>query len=141
MYKDIVIPIDVSDEESWKAALPAALEFVRTQGSKLHFVTVVPEFGMSMVSQYFADDAEERMLKDAQTALHAFVDKHVPNDLDVQCIVAQGTVYRRIIQTAKQIKADLIVIAAHRPELKDYLLGPNAAKVVRHSDISVLVVR
>jgi len=25
--------------------------------------------------------------------------------------------------------------------LKDYLLGPNAAQVVRHADVSVLVVR
>ena len=32
-------------------------------------------------------------------------------------------------------------MSANRPELKDYLLGPNAARVVRHSDVSVLVVR
>lgn len=32
-------------------------------------------------------------------------------------------------------------MAAHRPALKDYLLGPNAARVVRHSNCSVLVVR
>ncbi|MBT6187404.1 MAG: universal stress protein, partial [Rhodospirillales bacterium] len=30
---------------------------------------------------------------------------------------------------------------SHRPALKDYLLGPNAAQVVRHADVSVLVVR
>ncbi|MEP3300223.1 MAG: universal stress protein, partial [Pseudoruegeria sp.] len=38
-------------------------------------------------------------------------------------------------------KADLIVIGAHRPDFKDYLLGPNAARVVRHSECSVYVVR
>lgn len=37
--------------------------------------------------------------------------------------------------------ADLIVMASQRPELKDYLLGPNAARVVRHAEQSVLVVR
>jgi nucleotide-binding universal stress UspA family protein len=35
----------------------------------------------------------------------------------------------------------MIVMASHRPELKDYLLGPNAARVVRHAECSVLVVR
>jgi nucleotide-binding universal stress UspA family protein len=35
----------------------------------------------------------------------------------------------------------VIVLASHRPELKDYLLGPNAARVVRHAKCSVLVVR
>ena len=38
-------------------------------------------------------------------------------------------------------KPDLIVMASHRPELKDYLIGPNAARVVRHADCSVQVVR
>jgi len=33
------------------------------------------------------------------------------------------------------------VLASHRPDLKDYLLGPNAARVVRHADRSVFVVR
>ena len=42
---------------------------------------------------------------------------------------------------AKEIGADLIVMGSHRPELADYLLGANAAKVVRHADCSVMVVR
>lgn len=32
-------------------------------------------------------------------------------------------------------------MAAHRPELQDYLLGLNATRVVRHAKVSVLVVR
>jgi nucleotide-binding universal stress UspA family protein len=32
-------------------------------------------------------------------------------------------------------------MASHRPELSDYLLGPNAARIVRHAKQSVLVVR
>lgn len=141
MYKDILFPVDVADEGSWKLALPQALELVRMFKARLHLMTVVPDFGLSVVSQYFAEDAEERILKDAQDALHRFVQEHIPDDLEVQHIVAQGTVYRSIIEIGREINADLIVIAAHRPELKDYLLGPNAAKVVRHSEISVLVVR
>ena len=55
--------------------------------------------------------------------------------------MATGTAYEEILTTARSFGADLIVMASHRPELKDYLLGPNAARVVRHSDVSVLVVR
>ena len=32
-------------------------------------------------------------------------------------------------------------MVSHRPELQDCLQGPNAARVVRHSTKSVLVVR
>ena len=46
-----------------------------------------------------------------------------------------------ILDLAEKIGADLIVMASHRPELKDYLLGPNAARVVRHAECSVMVVR
>ncbi|MFQ5760821.1 MAG: universal stress protein, partial [Acidiferrobacterales bacterium] len=42
---------------------------------------------------------------------------------------------------AEKAGCDLIVMASQRPELKDYLLGPNAARVVRHANCSVLVAR
>jgi universal stress protein F len=56
-------------------------------------------------------------------------------------IIAEGKIYQEILKAAQTIKADLIVMGSHHPELKDYLLGPNAAKVVRHADCSVMVVR
>ena len=52
-----------------------------------------------------------------------------------------GSIYREILAQAKEDKSDLIVIGCHRPDLADYLLGPNAARVVRHASCSVFVVR
>ncbi len=65
----------------------------------------------------------------------------MPDDVSVQHIVGEGTVYEVILDMAEKVEADLIVMASHRPELQDYLLGPNAARVVRHAKCSVLVVR
>jgi len=45
------------------------------------------------------------------------------------------------LTTAHEQRADLIVMASHRPELKDYLIGPNAAYVAQHAFCSVLVLR
>ena len=59
----------------------------------------------------------------------------------MQHIVGNGNVYESILEVAKRIKADLIVVQARRPELRKYLLGPNAARVVRHATCSVMVVR
>ena len=53
----------------------------------------------------------------------------------------QGTIYSEILKVAEDCSADLIIMASHRPELKDYMLGPNASRVVRHANCSVLVVR
>ena len=56
-------------------------------------------------------------------------------------MIAQGTIYEEIIRAGDEISADLVIVAAHRPSLQDYLLGPNATRVVRHFKRSVLVVR
>ena len=72
--------------------------------------------------------------------IQALADR-IPDSIRVQHIVGEGTIYKTIIETADQIGADLIIMGSHRPELQDYLLGPNAARVVRHSAKSVLVVR
>ena len=58
-----------------------------------------------------------------------------------QAIVASGTVYEEILRVAAETKCDVIVMASHRPGLQDYLIGPNASRVVRHAHCSVLVVR
>lgn len=141
MYQNILVPIDVSEPSSWKESLKVALEYARQFNATLHFLTVVPDLGMSIVAQYFPSNAESRMVEETTKALHQFTTEHVPSNIAFRHIVAKGAVYQGIIDTSDKIDADLILMEAHRPELKDYLLGPNAAKVVRHSTRSVLVVR
>ena len=141
MYKNILFPVDLNQESSWTKALPTAVEYSKAFDGTLHIMNVVPDFGMVMVGTYFPDDFEEKSLEAARAQLHKFVRDHVPDTVNVQHIVGHGSVYSEILRVAHEIKADLILLAAHRPELKDYLLGPNAARVVRHFEGSVLVVR
>ena len=141
MFKKILFPIDVGDESSWNTAVPIVKEYVKTFSSNLHIITVVPDLGMTMLSQYFPKNAEEKMLEETAARVKRFATENFSNSKKITYKVEQGAVYEKIIDAAKKFKADLIVMSAHRPELKDYLLGPNAAKVVRHSNISVLVVR
>ncbi|MGB1539516.1 MAG: universal stress protein [Rickettsiales bacterium] len=141
MYKNILVPVDVSEENSWAVSLPVALEYAKTFGSTLHFVTVIPDIGSGIVAQYFPPNSETKLVEETTEALHNFTEKHVPSHVPHRHIVAKGPVYEGIIDTAEEIDVDLILMEAHRPDLKDYLLGPNSAKVVRHSNRSVLVVR
>ena len=61
--------------------------------------------------------------------------------MKMQALVRTGHSYKTILEVAKEKDVDLIIIASHRPGLQDYFLGSTAAKVVRHADCSVLVVR
>lgn len=141
MYKTILLPVDLGEEASWAKALPTAVASAKAFGASLHVMTVVPDFGMSIVGQYFPDGYEAQALGEAEKRLTAFASEHVPPELSCRTVVAHGSVYGEILRVAQAAKADLIIMGSHRPALQDYLLGPNAARVVRHATQSVMVVR
>jgi nucleotide-binding universal stress UspA family protein len=141
MYRDILLAVDLTGHEAQAKAASAAVDLARNYGGRLHVMTVVPDFGLPIVSGYFPKDYEKDALAAADKALHDFVKKVAPEATGVQHIVAHGTIYKEILTYADRTGCDLIVMASHRPELSDYLLGPNAARVVRHAKVSVLVVR
>lgn len=140
MFKNVLATADLGDEESSIRVIDAALEVI-DDGDTVHVMCVVPDFGNSMVGTFFPANHEKDMVEHATRELHAFTAKHVPKGTRIQHIVAHGNIYEEIIAAADKCKADLIVVGSHRPALKDYLLGPNASRVVRHARQSVLVVR
>jgi universal stress protein F len=142
MYKRILVPIDLQEEERVRRlALHRAVEMCRFYKSSLYVLTVVPDMGMPIVAHYFPPDAGDKIVAEAEHMLHEMVGTYIPEDIDVHHVVAQGTIHRRILRMAEKIDADLIIMPAHRMKLQDYLLGTNTARVVRHAKCSVLVVR
>lgn len=141
MFKDIMLCVDMQDQSSMTRAFDTSVELCRNESAILHILSVVPDVGFPVVGQYLENDFEEKIIAEAKKQLSELVQKSVPDDIKVRHIVAQGSIYDQIVSMSRQIGADLIVITAHRPELKDYLLGPNAARVVRHAKCSVLVIR
>ena len=141
MYTDILLAVDLNSKKSWKKALPTAVEYCQAFDATLHLLSVVPDFGMTVVAQFFPEDFEDNAVTQTKKALRAFSKKNVPKGVKVRHVIAYGTIYKEVLAAAKKVKADLVVLSAHRPELSDYLLGPNAARVVRHANCSVLVVR
>ncbi|MDW7709157.1 MAG: universal stress protein [Deferrisomatales bacterium] len=141
MYRHILVPVDIEWQTERRPGLEAAARLSQCFGAQLHVLTVVPDMGMPLVGQFFPKGAEEAIVEEAKAALHELVEKKVPEGIPVQCVVAQGSIYRRILEMAETVGADLIVMAAHHPEGTELLLGPNASRVARHAPCSVLVVR
>ena len=141
MYKDILLAVDLTDSSSWNKALQTAVGYCQAFDATLHMLSVVPDFGMTVVGQYFPKDFEKQAVEAARKELLALSEREVPPGVVVDHVVAYGSIYEEILAAARTVKCDLIVIASQRPELKESLLGPNAARVVRHADCSVLVVR
>jgi nucleotide-binding universal stress UspA family protein len=140
MFKNIVVPIDLAEQSSWRTAFPVAIELVKTLGGKLHIATVVRDIDALWKTQYSLL-AYETLIGEAERRLATCVADNIPKELEPSVIIGYGSIYAEILRIAESVGADLIVMASHRPEMKDYLIGPNAAKVVRHAPCSVLVVR
>ncbi len=139
MYKNILVPIDIAQESSWRKAIPVAIAQARANAASLHFAAVAPAAPPQLA--FLPADYGSKMLAHAEEKLEAVVSEHVPADLECRQHVRQGSIYKEILALTRAIGADLIVMASHHPGLEDYLLGPNAARVVRHAPCSVLVVR
>lgn len=141
MYKKILLPVDLAEESSWKKAVPVASELCSCFGAELYVLHVVPSVN-SAIAAYLPENSAEKLMDDAEALMRDFMKTRVPDGIKVHGEVAQGeTVYKVIRSITDRVGADLVVMASHRPAVSDYLLGPNSARVVRHSDCSVLVVR
>ena len=141
MYKDILLAVDLGHQDDEEDAVQTVVEYARAFKSRVHIITVVPDFGMSLVGSFFPKGFEKGALAEADKQLHAYAQEKFPDEITRRHIVGHGVIYKEILRYAGVVKADLIVMSAHRRGLEDYLLGPNAARVVRHADCSVLVVR
>jgi len=141
MFARILLAVDLNETPGSARAAQAALGLAAQGGGTVDVVNVVPDSGMAIVGAALGPGHDARILDEARKALEAFAAAHLPGLPAAACHVVQGTIYDRIIATADRIGADAIVVGSHRPEFKDYLVGPNAARVVRHAAQSVLVVR
>jgi len=141
MFNTVLLAVDLSAESTWAKSLPIAVSMAEANNAPLHVVTVMPDFGMSIVGTFFESGFEDRALHDLGERLSAWVDENITADIEIHPHVLLGRVYEQILEAANSVSADVIVMASHRPELTDYLLGPNAARVVRHATQSVFVVR
>ncbi len=143
MTPNIVALVDLDDESSWRKALPTAIDYARHTGARLHVLSIVPDgmFKMTVVAQLIPEDYEHRLIDDARQRLAMLVKQHEVDDVQLEQAVRFGSVYKEALRFARDVDADLIVVGAHKPELKDFLLGPNAGQIVRHASCSVWVVR
>lgn len=141
MFKKILLPIDLDSPSSWKKPARIAQAMLDQAGGEIHVLAVLPEMKFSILGSYFDKDFEGAAMKDMTGGLRHWMRSHIPAGVKAVPHVAHGSIYDEIISTANRLGCDAIVLMAHRPDGKEYLLGPNAARVVRHAKQTVVVAR
>lgn len=139
MFNTILVAVDINAMEGADRLATAAQLLGSDNDAEIHVINVVPGTGMAMVGAALEPGYAKSMKDIARTALESWAAEAFPNGATAH--VTEGTIYDSVLRTADQIKADAIVVGSHRPELRDYLVGPNAARITRHANQSVMVVR
>jgi nucleotide-binding universal stress UspA family protein len=103
MYSKILLPVNLNEESSWEKALPTALTLCRSFGASLHVVTVLPDYRMPLVGSYFPKDFTSKAHEAISEAQHKFIQENVPEDIQVQSVIVDGSPWEAIIKAAKKL--------------------------------------
>lgn len=135
MYHNILVPVsfDTSRDTSASLKLAQLLATPDAQVTLLHVVEHIPAYAASYLPSELMVKTQERLKAELDQMARA-----LPN---ARGVLIEGHAARSILDWAEENNPDLIIVASHRPEMQDLLLGSTAAKVVRHARCAVHVVR
>lgn len=111
---------------------------LRAQLFLVHVLSVPPEIPPGAHTD--PDHVEETLEEVTRVSLRALM-AEAPAVGFGPPIVVEGEPWRAILEVARDLDVDLIVLGSHRYRGLERVLGTVAAKVVNHADRSVLVVR
>jgi nucleotide-binding universal stress UspA family protein len=140
MFTNILVPIDTSYvHDDWaKSSLKTAWELVQKSDGHVHIVSVVPD---NLLKGFYPNLNTEEFVQKARDHQKSIVENNLPRDARVEYHVKEGGICAKILEAARELPADVIVMASHGPMAKDYFLGSNASHVALHAPCSVFIVR
>lgn len=142
-FQRILFPFDFSDLA--EQALEKATAIAARNNSSLTLVHVVEPIvhgiGFALVPPEM-DAINLREMARAQKRLQPIRSDVMAAGVKCRTVARLGRTWRGIVQTAEELKTDLIVMATHgRTGLDHALLGSTAERVVQHAPCSVLILR
>lgn len=142
MYKTILVPVDIMEEELTNKALDQAVYLAKKFGAKIKLLHVFP-ITTTVINSYelgYMDLQHKASVKAEESLKKIAAEIDLPRDC-ISYSMGFGSIRDEIVKVSEEIDADLIVIASKRPSIKTHLLGSNASGIVRYATKSVLVVR
>ncbi|TVS02826.1 MAG: universal stress protein [Rhodobacteraceae bacterium] len=138
MYKSIVIAVALfNNGATSRTLIEKANKLVDPDGSitLVHVLDEVPAYLAAAI-------AREQLMehrKAIREQLDSLASRAKAKNVDID--IRGGKPSENVLACAKDCNAELIMIASHKPGMSDYFIGSTAARIVRHSPVSVLVAR
>lgn len=108
----------------------------------LHAISLPPTIPADPTGGVALTDYFEELEEESKARLKEMLHQAESNGVEAETLLVDGAAHKAVLQEAKRLGVDLIVVGTHgRTGVEHLLLGSTAEKIVRQSPIPVLVVR
>lgn len=138
--KKIIVPLDFSEQS--ENALKVAATIAKRYDSEIFALHMLELSNTMLSSSGLPPEQAVFLLKFAEKRFDEFLDKPYLKGVRLTPIVKHFKVFGEVNEVAKKHDADLVVMGSHGTDgLREIFIGSNAEKVVRNSNIPVLVIK
>ena len=141
-YLRILVPLDGSALA--EAALPHAQSLASDEKAEIILlrISVNPAAEFSFSDPSIADNLIQELEAETLAYMQLARARLQRAGCRTNFVIRQGPIAETILQVAAEVQADILVMSTHgRSGVKRWLLGSIAERVMRHSDIPVLLIR
>ena len=142
VFSHILVPSDFSHRS--QAAVSYALQLAKQAHAQLTLLHVLPELSdLDYTLGEFPETEQDRAKEEASNLLDEAVADAKRTFLEIDSRLRTGLDLRHeILNTAKEISADLLVLTTHKfAGWKNLLFGSDAEKILEHVQCPVLILR
>ncbi len=137
MYKQILIPVDLTHVQHLTKSLQVAADLAQQYGARVTYVAVTSSAPGPVAHNPKEFKEKLAAFANDQAARHGIA-------TDARAYTAHDPAIQiddTILKAIHEVQADLVVMASHIPNVADYILPSHGGKVAKHADVSVFIVR
>ncbi|MFK8058745.1 MAG: universal stress protein [Polaribacter sp.] len=139
--KKIIVPVDFSNHSEY--ALKTAALLAKKYDAEVYALHMLDLQEVTLSeSEHYQQEKAIFFLKLAEKKFKKFLEKEYLKDVKVVPIIKHYKVFSEVNAIAEEVKADLIIMGSQGASgLKEFFVGSNTEKVVRYSELPVLVIK
>lgn len=139
--KKILVPVDFSKHSEY--ALGVASKIAKQHGAGIVLLHMIGISDSVLANSEIAEEAEAKYyLKLAKEKIKQYTEKEYLRALSLEAIIQNYKDFEEVTNVAAEKNCDLVVMGSHGTSgLSELFVGSNTEKVVRTSDVPVIVIK
>ena len=139
--KKILVPVDFSDFS--KYALEVAAKLAKQHGAGIVLLHMIGMSDSVLANSELAEEAEAKyFLKLAKDKIKELTEQRHLKGIPVNAVIQNYKDFEEVNHVAQEQNCDLIVMGSHGASgIRELFVGSNTEKVVRSSDLPVMVIK